>query len=350
MTDKAISRLSVAAAILAGILLGGPVSAGEPLCYRGVNLSGGEYGSKGGVYAKDYIYPSQETVRYFSGQGMNTIRLPVLWERLQPALNGRLSAEEMGRLHETVGIMRKAGLSVILDLHNYAYYEKKRIGTDELPPHALADFWARFAAGFADDPGVAFGLMNEPHDIPTPDWLTAVNLSLAAIRTVDARNLVLIPGTIWTGAHSWQKDIPGGSNATVMLGVKDPLDHYAFELHQYMDSDFSGTHHGCERAAEAEEALAGVSEWLRQHGKRGFLGEFGGSRDKACLAGLKAMTARIGRDSDVWIGWTYWAAGEWWPEDEALNIQPRSSAVPPQLQALKPALEGKAEAGRCEVR
>lgn len=338
------------AGLLASVAIAAQAVAAEPLCLRGVNLSGAEYGERDGTYGTDYIYPSEETLRYFARHGMNTIRLPFLWERLQPTTNEALDGAELDRLREAVGMIRKAGLVVILDPHNYAYYDKIRIGTPGLPATAFADFWARLAAEFSDDPGVLFGLMNEPYDIPAPDWLKAVNLSIAAIRTIGARNLVLVPGTIWTGAHSWESDLEGGSNASVMIGVKDPLNHYVFEFHQYMDGNFSGTHASCERADDATKAIANVSTWLRTHGKRGFLGEFGGSKQKACLAGLKSITRQMAADSDVWIGWTYWAAGDWWPSDEMMNIQPHSKAVPPQLRALAKSLPGPADPDQCIVK
>lgn len=337
-------------ALLSALVLGGNALASEPLCFRGVNLSGGEYGDKTGVYGTNYIYPSEKTVGYFAAKGMNAVRLPIKWERLQPVLFERLESREVDMLHETVRMIRKSGMSVILDPHNFGYYDKARIGTDAVPKNALGDFWTRLAAEFSGDAGVIFGLMNEPYDITAPDWLEAANLSIAGIRNAQAPNLILVPGTIWSGAYTWEKDIPGGSNASVMLGVKDPLDHYAFEFHQYMDSDMSGTHDICDRAEDARQALSNLSTWMRQHGKRGLLGEFGGSINKGCLAGLKAMTATIAADSDVWIGWTYWAAGEWWPKGEALNIQPRTQKVPPQLAALKDALKGPANPDRCQTK
>lgn len=342
--------LSTASAVFLSIALSGVVQAAEPLCFRGVNLSGGEYGDKGGVYGTNYIYPTDQTIRYFAGKGMNAVRLPIKWERLQPVLNQRLNAAELQRLHETVAAIRRSGMTVILDPHNYAYYEKTRLGTPDLPLPVLADFWARLAVEFADDSGVVFGLMNEPYDIPGPEWLDAANQSIVAIRNVKAQNLILVPGTIWSGASSWSRDIPGGANAKVMLGVKDPANHYAYEFHQYMDGDFSGQHPTCENAKAATKALSEVSDWLRKNGKRGFLGEFGGSKDKACLKGLADMTGTITRNSDVWIGWTYWAAGEWWPVEEPLNIQPRSAKEPAQLSALRPALTaGPADPDRCQA-
>ncbi|OLG97535.1 cellulase, partial [Xanthomonas oryzae pv. oryzae] len=58
------------------------------LKYVGVNLSGAEFNSrkKPGTLFKDYTYPAASDFSYFAGKGMNTIRLPFLWERVQPAL------------------------------------------------------------------------------------------------------------------------------------------------------------------------------------------------------------------------------------------------------------------------
>ncbi len=76
-------------------------------------------------------------------------------------------------------------------------------------------------------------------------------------------------------AHSWQSDGPGGPNGTVMLGVKDPRKNFAYEVHQYFDSDSSGTHDECSGNENARNAIIRMSEWAREHGTRALLGEFG---------------------------------------------------------------------------
>ncbi len=49
------------------------------------------------------------------------------------------------------------------------------------------------------NPKVIFGLMNEPHDLPTENWLTAANVAIAAIRATGATNLITVPGNAFTG-------------------------------------------------------------------------------------------------------------------------------------------------------
>jgi len=320
--------------VAAMVAIAVPFDAGAA-CLKGVNLAGAEFGEGRGTYGKDYTYPSAETIAYFAGKGFNAVRLPFRWERLQPRLNRGFDKAERARLAETVKTLRKAGMTVILDPHNYAYYDKKQLGAEGgVPDSAFADFWRRLAEEYGQDSGVQFGLMNEPHDVTAPQWLASANAAIAAIRKTDAKNLILVPGTIWTGAHSWQEEQDGGANGTVMLGVEDPASNYAYEVHQYLDADFSGTAKTCERADDAVTALQRFTDWLKRNGKRGFLGEFGGSSDQACLDGLARMTALVGKESAVWTGWTYWAAGDWWPADEPLNIQPTADGDRPQLMAL----------------
>ncbi|MBB3287242.1 MULTISPECIES: glycoside hydrolase family 5 protein [unclassified Rhizobium] len=317
--------------------------AASQLCYRGINLSGAEYGDRDGAFGVNYTYNSEETVGYFANKGMNIVRLPFRWERLQPVLGQPFDGAELQRLKDAVDLIQKHGMAVLLDPHNFGYYDKTQLTQAPATDLAFGDFWARLAIEFANRKGVLFGLMNEPHDIKAPDWLEAANAAIRSIRTVGARNLILVPGTNWTGAHSWSTDVlGGGANGTVMLGVKDPLDFYAFEFHQYLDADSSGTHAVCDGSDSAQKGLLDVTEWLRKNGKRGFLGEFGVPGTQPCLDGLKAVFGIMADHSDVWLGWSYWAAGEWWPADEPLNVQPRNGKDRPQMKTITAAAGKKA--------
>lgn len=139
------------------------------LHWRGVSLSGPE--SEGpnqdrllpGAVGQHYVYPTPADAQYFKEKGMTLIRLPFLWERLQPVLWDPLNAAELALLRSLVNAVTNAGLQVLLDPHNYARYvhpelraegngnREKRgnvIGSSEVPDSAFADFWARLAAAF----------------------------------------------------------------------------------------------------------------------------------------------------------------------------------------------------------
>ncbi len=187
-------------------------------CLRGVNLAGAEFGEENGVYGTAYIYPSDETIAYFAAKGFNSVRLPFSWSRLQTSLNAPFDPAELERLNDAVQRLRAAGLTVVLDPHNYARYRGELIGSPAVPYEAFAQFWTELAKVFANQDGVVFGLMNEPHTMPTEQWLGGANAAIAAIRATGARNLILVPGNSWTGAHSWMGETYGGANGIVMLG------------------------------------------------------------------------------------------------------------------------------------
>ena len=333
MNNSALRAATFGIALLASL-----TSALAEPCLRGVNLAGAEFGKLPGTLDTDYVYPTTETIDYFAKAGASAIRLPFRWERLQPVLGEPLSTDELAALDATVKHAVAAGLTVILDPHNYAYYNDQRIGSDALPSAEFAAFWAELAAHYADQPKVVFSLMNEPYDVQAADWLGDANLAIAAIRQVGATNLILVPGTAYTGAHSWTKDLAVGNNSKVMADVADPLDNYAYDFHQYLDADFSGRNAECSGADAALAGITSVTAWLKAHGKRGFLGEFGASDDPACLKAMTKLVTAVNHAKAQWIGWTYWAAGAWWPADYVFSAQPTAEGDRKQVTALKPLL------------
>jgi endoglucanase len=312
--------------------------------YRGVSLAGAEFGADvwgngtlPGTLGANYAYPTQAEVAYFAGKKMNTVRMPFRWERLQPALQAGFDAAEWARLDGFVAGATASGMTVLLDPHNYARWYSGVVGAG-VSNAAFADLWSRLATAYKDNPKVVFALMNEPHDMPTEQWLAAANAAIAAIRAAGATNLVLVPGNGWTGANSWNQDWYGGSNASVMLGVKDPAGNYAYEVHQYLDGDGSGASPDCVSDTIGVERLAAFTGWLRSHARRGFLGEVAGGANATCQAAVGKTLAYLGANSDVWIGDTWWAAGPWWG-NYMFSIEPRgdgSDAV--QMAWLAPYL------------
>src|SRR6059058_962977 len=94
----------------------------------GVNLYAGQFGGAGGAYGRDYIYPANSYLDYYAGKGMDVIRLPFDWERVQPTKDGPLSATELARLDAVVDHAKAVGLKVVLDPHNYGYGYGQLIG------------------------------------------------------------------------------------------------------------------------------------------------------------------------------------------------------------------------------
>nr|WP_247642788.1 glycoside hydrolase family 5 protein [Roseibium sp. TrichSKD4] len=302
-------------------------------CLRGINIAGAEFGSLPGVYGQQFIYPTDKTLDHFAALGVNTVRFPFRWERLQNSLHGPFNKAELGRLIDVVDRMTKRGMTVVLSPHNFAEYGLHKIGSGDVTVAAFADFWAQLAPFFANKDNVIYLLMNEPVEITAADWLEATNAAISAIREAGANNLIMVPGTLWTGAIHWFDQQDGGSNAQVMKNVIDPLQNYTFDIHQYLDENFSGTNLTCPRVNDALNALRGVEKWFRDNGYTGFLGEFGGTKSSDCLQGLAEVVLYLNRNNDVWLGWTAWAAGEWWG-DYYLSLQPTEAGDQPQTKLL----------------
>jgi endoglucanase len=302
-----------------------------PLPMTGVSLASAEFGSDKlpGVHGRDYTYPTTAEVDYFKSKGMNTIRLPFQWERLQRAAFEELDAAELARLDPFIGYATGQGMNVILDPHNYARY----YGVVSQPSE-LGDFWRRLATKYKDNKRVLFGLMNEPYSMPTERWLEMANASIASIRKTGAANLILVPGNSWTGAHSWHQDFYGTPNAVAMKGIVDPMNNFLIEVHQYLDEDASGTKFTVVSPTIGVERLKGFTDWLRENKYRAFLGEIGVQGDEPGLVAMENTLRYLEENSDVWAGWAYWAAGPWWG-DYALSVEPAGGADKPQMKVLE---------------
>lgn len=176
--------------------------------------------------------------------------------------------------------------------------------------------------------------MNEPHDMTTEGWLDAANAAIAAIRDAGADNLVLVPGNGWSGAFSWRDDWYGTPNSEVMAGVVDPGDHFAYELHQYLDEDSSGTSPACVSARIGSKRVEDVTAWLRAQGALAWLGEVVAASNPTCDAAVDDVLTTLEANADVWMGWAWWAAGPWWG-DYIYSIEPVDGADAPQMEILR---------------
>lgn len=310
----------------------------------GVNLAGAEFGpgiTQGGprgAFGTEYTYPiadltpGYDSPAYFLDKGMNTFRLPIKWERLQHKLGTPLDKDEFARLALTVRKLSELGAWVILDLHNYGRYEEILIGTEQVPLAAMADIWGRLATHFGDSPKVIFGLMNEPYDIESKVWVKGVNLAVSAIRKTGARNLIFVGGNFYSSTMNWYEN----GNAEALLDVEDPLDRIVFEGHLYFDAGSAGQKRLCISDAIGVQRVQPFLRWLKENSKVGFIGEFGAGRNRRCTRAISNLAELLGKNRDIVLGWTYWAAGPWWPEGNIMSIEPEDGWDAPQLTALLP--------------
>lgn len=82
-------------------------------------------------------------------------------------------------------------------------------------------------------------------------------------------------------------------------------------MHQYLDSDGSGTSPTCVSSTIGAERLQVATEWLQQTGLKGFLGELGAGSNADCITAIQGALCSM-QTSGVWLGMLWWAAGPWW--------------------------------------
>jgi endoglucanase len=156
------------------------------------------------------------------------------------------------------------------------------------------------------------------------------NQAIATIRGEGAEQLILVPGVAYTGAHSW---ITAGN--VVMGDVVDPAKNFAFEVHQYLDADSSGTSPKAVGARIGSERIEEFQRWARQRGAKAFLGEFAAGEDEISLEALNDICETMQSNSDIWLGWAGWAGGSWWPADYIFNLEPlKNGQTRPQTKIL----------------
>jgi endoglucanase len=317
------SRSADAGALATATPMGGIV--------RGLNLSGAERHEQRlpGTYDRDFRYPTPESLDYFKGKGLTLVRLPFLWERLQPRLFEPFDPVELGRLDAFVAAARARGIDVILDPHNAARYYGQLIGTAAVPDAGFADFWRRLAAHFAGEPAIwAYDLMNEPRHTGGR-WLGAAQAAVDAIRSVDQDRTILVPGDHWSNAFCWQI-------VNAALWVHDPADNVMYQAHQYFDGDQSGRY-VADYDAERAYPLLGIDrlrpfvEWCRMRGARCIVGEYGVPDDDPRWLDVLDHALRYLEQNGI-VG-LYWAAGPFLG-DYRLAVEPRRGEDRPQMAVL----------------
>jgi endoglucanase len=296
----------------------------------GVNLSGAESGNPvTGVMNYNYVYPTTSEIDYFASLGLNTIRIPVAWQRLQPTQDGPLNTTQLAQLANLVTYAASKGITVDIDLHNYGAGYGADVGTAQTPNSSFANFWSQMAAYFKNAPNVIFGLMNEPNSQSTASWAVSAQDAVNAIRATGATQEILVSGSDWDTASSW---ISSGNAATVGE-ITDPLNNVVFEVHQYFDPGSTGTSTAVVSPNIGPTSLAAITQWAEANGKKLFLGEFGGGSDPASLTAIGNTVNYLNANANVWQGGTYWAGGPWMG-NYMFSADPQNGVEAPQTAVL----------------
>ncbi|EMC98736.1 glycoside hydrolase family 5 protein [Baudoinia panamericana UAMH 10762] len=317
-------------------------SATATIFYAGVAESGGEFGAYSatgvngtglpGRFNVDYAFLNASTVPIWVKQNkINTFRVAFLLERMCPleyGLGARFNETYFSEFNDAIRAITSAGAYAILDPHNYMRYNDPSqqpgsgsiIGNTADPAAATTAqfqaFWHELASRYIFNPNVIFGIMNEPHDMPTELILANDQAAINGIRTAGAIQLIIAPGNGYTGGHSWNQSTCAGCtpNTQVMNKLKDPLGNTAIDVHEYLDSDFSGTHQPCVQSFPAN--MYGLTQWLKANNLKAMVTEFGGDNnnytDSSMCVEYLTEAVKYMNSNPEYIGWTAWAAGPFW--------------------------------------
>lgn len=81
-----------------------------------------------------------------------------------------------------------------------------------------------------------------------------------------------------------------------------------YDIHRYYDSDGSGTSTTCVQN-HISDSFTTLATYLRSNKRQAFLSETGGGNTASCEQYVCQALAYLNTNSDVYLGWTGWAAG-----------------------------------------
>jgi endoglucanase len=263
---------------------------------------------------------------HLASLGLNAFRLPIGWQNMVDGVVG-------GPLNDTAltdyYLLVSACLAVAewceIDVHNYARWDGEIIGQGGPTNEQFASLWSQIATKYADVPNIVFGIMNEPHDLPSITiWAGSVQAAVTAIREAGATSqYILLPGDNYTSAEQF---VSGGS-ADALNAVTNPdgsTTGLIMDVHKYLDADNSGTTGDCV-TNNIDDAFEPLATWLRANNRQAFLSESGAGNNAQCETDFCQQLAYLDANSDVYLGWTGWAAGGFAGQNYVLSEVPTLS-------------------------
>ena len=255
--------------------------------YAGVNIAGFDFGcGTDGTCNTTAAYPplaalggndgAGQMSHFVKDDGMNIFRLPVGWQYLVGnTLGGTLNSANFQKYDQLVQACLTTGATCIIDIHNYARWNGGIVGQGGPTDDQLASVWSQIATKYASQSKVAFGVMNEPHDVPDINrWGTTVQTVVTAIRKAGATSqMILLPGNNYTSAQLF---VSNGSLAALkgITNLDGSTTNLIFDVHKYLDSDNSGTHTECV-TDNVSSTFAPLASSLRAIKRQALLSETG---------------------------------------------------------------------------
>ena len=326
----------------------------------GYNLSGFEFAST----PTPANYPTTADANTFAKTFSATIiRVPFRMEYCTDSNGNINNPTYLNAVNDFVQtlINNNSNIQVLLDMHNYMQYCPNTSAGScgrYLTAIELSNAWkniANYLPVIKTNPNkVWLDLMNEPNGITAQDTFNIEMAAFVALRQNNINNPIALEGTEWTGLHSWMNS--GNADAFTVSAINSFLENagvsagqYAIEVHQYLDSNFSGTSPVCVANATLNDQInfSQFTQWLQNNHVPVILGETGGGLNQVCIDDMSTLYTnavqnpyRESAENGGFSAITYWGGGQAWGNSYFLGIQPISSLntlgmvgyyAPPQL-------------------
>ena len=328
--------------------------------FTGVNLSGFEFSTMPNATVLPNLSESDRKTKYsdldatahFLNEGANIIRLPIRWAYIKPygpAPDTMFDEDFFTKLYlPALATLTSHHYYAIVDLHAYMHYATvgNQVagcgGPDHQCPdgglnktiqdyvHVWTKMWQHIQQHEAIESEYIFvDLVNEPaissqQEKLTPKEVFTMEVAIIkALRQQGFDGYFLVEGVAWSGLHSW-KSAGNASQFTrknfKQAGIKD-LNRIVINVHQYLDSDFSGTHNRCIAADKLPEKahLQSFINYLKDNHLKAMVTEFGVGRNQdSCTRPLKVFLKYMSQNAYTpdagygFIGWTAWSTGHGW--------------------------------------
>jgi hypothetical protein len=274
---------------------------------------------------------TQEDIDFFVNDwGGNSVR--ILVNNLAPAPPAKPEPQKMEDVYRTIDLCLDAGLYTILSFspsfeNNDAFFES------EAYMDSYIEVWQEIAARYAADTrGVAWDLMNEPHDaLANTRWLPYAKRLVAAIREVDSLHTIVVEPPGWGWPYGFEHLLP----------IDD--DNIVYSFHFYGPMDFTHQRNNGMLKATEEQWLARkypghiqgeywdkatirrhiqpAFDWAKKHNVKMWCGEFGCTR--WAVGAEQWIHDFISILEEEEIGWSWYAYREWYPMDIEMDSDAR---------------------------
>ncbi|EHL00247.1 putative endoglucanase EG-II [Glarea lozoyensis 74030] len=198
-------------ALPSNVLTERAAAANGTVTYAGVNIAGFDFGclTDGSQDPKKAVPPvnglggpdgAAQMSHFVKDDHFNIFRLPVGWQYLTGSTLSSTSTLNAGNLQKydqlVQACLRSASTTVcVLDIHNYARWNKQIIGQGGPTNAQFVGLWTQLAAKYKGETRIAFGLMNEPHEVDINKWADTLQLVVNAIRGAGATTQMSEPET-----------------------------------------------------------------------------------------------------------------------------------------------------------